>query len=131
MDTLLQDLRYSLRVLFKSPGFAAAAIVVLALGIGANTAVFSLVDAVLLRPLPFPEPQRLMAVRLTDPRQDMFGAFGNADFIAVRDHQQSFSHVAAYALGQAEFSFSNGGDARRVRGVAVTADFFEALGIRP
>jgi putative ABC transport system permease protein len=130
MDTFLQDLRYAVRVLFKSPGFAISAIVILALGIGANTAVFSLVDAVLLRPLPFPEPQRLMAVRLTD-QSDMFGSFGDADFLAFRDEQKSFSHVAAYALGQNSFSISTGGEPRRVRGVAVTADFFGTLGILP
>src|SRR4051794_17943486 len=131
MDTALQDLRYSLRVLFKSPGFAAAAIVVLALGIGANTAVFSVVDAVLLRPLPFPEPQRLMAVRLTDPKQDLFGSFGDADFIAFRDRQKSFAHIGAYALGLGDYSFSNGGEARRVRAVAVTSGFFDTLAIGP
>ena len=84
-----------------------------------------------LRPLPFPESQRLMAVRLTDPKQDMFGAFGNADFIAFRDQQKSFSHVAAYGSGLSEFNFSNGSEPGRVRGVAVTADFFETLGLTP
>jgi putative ABC transport system permease protein len=128
---LMQDIRFGLRMLRKNPGFAIAAIIVLALGIGANTAVFSLVNAVLLRPLPFPEPQRLMAVRLTDPRQDMFGAFGDADFIAFRDQQKSFSHIAAYVLGRSEFNFSNGGEPGRVHGVAVTADFFETLGLIP
>ena len=131
MEIFLQDLRYGVRLLFKSPGFAALAIIVLALGIGANTAVFSLVDAVLLRPLPFPEAQRLMAVRLTDPKQDMFGSFGDADFLAFRDQQKSFSHVAAYALGQNEFSFSDGTEPRQIRGIAVTADFFQTLGINP
>jgi putative ABC transport system permease protein len=131
MNTVGQDVRYALRTLLKSPGFAIAAIIVLALGIGANTAVFSLVNAVLLRPLPFPEPQRLIAVRLTDQKQDMFGSFGDADFIAFRDRQQSFSHVAAYAQGQSEFNFSSGSEPRRVRGVAVTADFFQTLGLTP
>ncbi len=131
MNTVNQDVRYALRTLLKSPGFAIAAIIVLALGIGANTAVFSLVNAVLLRPLPFPDPQRLMAVRLTDPKQDMFGSFGDADFIAFRDQQKSFSHVAAYALGQSEFNFSSGSEPTRIRGAAVTADFFETLGITP
>ena len=131
MTALIQDMRYALRTLLKSPGFAIAAIIVLALGIGANTAVFSLVNAVLLRPLPFPEPQRLMAVRLTDPKQDMFGSFGDADFIALRDQQKSFAHVAGYALGQSEFNFSAGSEPGRVRGVAVTADFFETLGLSP
>jgi putative ABC transport system permease protein len=131
MNTVGQDVRYALRTLLKSPGFALAAIVVLALGIGANTAVFSVVNAVLLRPLPFPEPQRLMAVRLTDPREDMFGSFGDADFSAFRDQQKSFSHVAAYALGQSEFNFRSDSEPSRVRGVAVTADFFETLGLTP
>jgi putative ABC transport system permease protein len=131
MNTIGQDVPYAVRTLLKSPGFAIAAIIVLALGIGANTAVFSLVNAVLLRPLPFPEPQRLMAVRLTDPKQDMFGSFGDADFIAFRNRQQSFSHVAAYAQGQSEFNFSSGNEPRRVRGVAVTADFFQTLGLTP
>src|SRR5262252_998592 len=131
MKTVGQDIHYALRTLLKSPGFTVAAMIVLALGIGANTAVFSVVNAVLLRPLPFPESQRLMAVRLTDPKQDMFGSFGDADFIAFRDQQQSFSHVAAYAQGQSEFNFSSGSEPRRVRGVAVTADFFETLGLTP
>jgi putative ABC transport system permease protein len=131
VHTIGQDVRYALRTLLKSPGFASAAIIVLALGIGANTAVFSLVNAVLLRPLPFPEPQRLMAVRLTDSKQDIFGDFGDADFIAFRDQQKSFSHVAAYGSGLSEFNFGNGSEPGRVRGVAVTAEFFETLDLTP
>ncbi|HTL44746.1 MAG TPA: ABC transporter permease, partial [Vicinamibacterales bacterium] len=118
-------------MLTKSPAFSLAAIGILALGIGANTAVFSLVDAVLLRPLPFANPQQLMAIRLTDPKEDMFGSFGNADFIATRDQQKSFSQIAAYAAGSGNVSFSNGGEARQLRGVAVTYGFFEVLGIVP
>ena len=131
LDNLVQDLRFGLRMLAKTPGFTALAVLTLALGIGANTAVFSLVDAVLLRPLPFPHAERLMAVRLTPAKADQFGAFGNADFIAWRDQQKSFSSVAAWAGGQGEFSFRAGGEPQRVRGVAVTAGFFETLGIQP
>ena len=131
LDNLLQDLRFGLRMLAKAPGFTGLAVLTLALGIGANTAVFSLVDAVLLRPLPFPHAERLMAVRLTPAKADQFGAFGNADFIAWRDQQKSFSSVAAWAGGQGEFSFRADGEPQRVRGVAVTADFFETVGIQP
>src|SRR5205085_12084261 len=113
MDALIQDIKYALRMLLKSPSFALAAIVVLALGIGANTAVFSLVDAVLLRPLPFPEPQRLMVIRLTDAKEDRFGNFGAADFRALREQQKSFTQVAAWGGGGA-FSYSGGGEAQRV-----------------
>jgi putative ABC transport system permease protein len=133
IDTVFQDLKFAIRMLRKSPGFALLAIITLALGIGANTAVFSLVDAVLLRPLPFPESNRLMAVILADPKEVRTGSisFGNADFIAFRDQQKSFSHVAAYSGGLGGFSYTSGGEAHRVRGVAVTADFFRTLGVTP
>src|ERR1051326_6171095 len=108
MDTFIKDLRYALRMFFKSPSFSLPAIVILALGIGANTAVFSLVDAVLLRPLPFSNPQQLMSLRLIDPREDFGGliSFGDADFLAAREQQKSFSQIAAYAAGQGDISFS-------------------------
>src|SRR5438067_3168751 len=98
MHSLLQDLQYAARLLRKSPAFSLAAILVLALGMGANTAVFSLVNAVLLRPLPFSHPEQLMRVgtantgNLDDP-----SSFGDADFLAWRDQQKSFEHIAAYA----------------------------------
>jgi len=131
METLIQDLRFSARMLVKSPSFSLAAIVVLALGIGANTAVFSLVDVVLLRPLPFANAHQLMELRLTDPKQDINGEFGDADFLATGEQQKSFSQIAAYALEQSGFSFSNGGEAQRVRGAFVTSGFFDVLGIIP
>jgi putative ABC transport system permease protein len=131
MDTFFQDLNYGIRMLTKNPAFAIVAVLTLALGIGANTAVFSLVDAVLLRPLPFPEPQRLVAVGLSEPKTDTGGAFGNMDFIAWRDQQHSFTHVAAYAGDGSSFSFNAGGEPQRVRGISVTAGFFDMLGVAP
>jgi len=131
METLIQDLRFAVRMLVKSPSFSLAAIVILALGIGANTAVFSLVDVVLLRPLPFANAHQLMHLRLTDPKEDINGEFGDADFLAAREQQKSFSQIAAYALEQSGFSFSNGGEAQRVRGAFVTSGFFDVLAIIP
>lgn len=131
MDTFVQDLRYAVRMLAKTPSFSIAAIVILALGIGANTAVFSLVNVVLIRSLPFENAQQLMMLRLTDPKEDINGEFGDADFLATREQQKSFSKIAAYSVGQSGFSFSNGGEARRVRGANVTSGFFDVLGIVP
>jgi putative ABC transport system permease protein len=132
LDHLAQDLRFGVRLLVRSPAVSLLATLTLALGIGANTAVFSLVDAVLLRPLPFPQPDRLMSARLTDAKlSDDFGSFGDADFLAWRDQQRTFSAVSAYAQGQSEFSFRDTGEPRRVRGVAVTAGFFDTLGVQP
>src|SRR5205814_6760102 len=98
MHSFLQDLRYAARLLRKSPAFSFAAIFVLALGIGANTAVFSLVNAVLLRPLPFPHPEQLMRVGVAQ-RGDMeqTGSFGDADYLAWRDQQKSFESAAAFS----------------------------------
>ncbi|HEX7961576.1 MAG TPA: ABC transporter permease, partial [Terriglobales bacterium] len=132
IETTLADVKYGLRILRKSPTFALAAIFVLALGIGATTAVFSLVNAVLLRPLPFPHPEQLMVVGIIDPKEPLDWELGDADFLAVRAQQKSFSRIAAWALGQSEFSFRAGNsEPQRVRGVAVTAGFFDTLGIQP
>src|SRR5919201_3541978 len=130
MHSFVQGLRYAARLLRKSPGFSFAAIVVLALGIGANTAVFSLVNAVLLRPLPFPHPEQLMRVGVAnsgDPQDP--GSFGNADFLAWRDQQKSFSYVAA--IDRETFTYSNGDQPQRVRGAWVSQQFFDVLGVRP
>ena len=84
MSTVVQDLRYSLRTLRKSPGFAAAAVGILALGIGANTALFSVVDAVLLRPLPFPEPGRMMRLEEVPPPAESSKAASPANYFDWR-----------------------------------------------
>jgi putative ABC transport system permease protein len=107
------------------------AVLAIALGIGANTAIFSVVDAVLLRPLPFPESQRLTRAYLQESGSGETSTFGVADFLAWRDHQQSFAHVAAYDVMQRTFALTGLGDPERIPGVGVTADFFATLGTTP
>jgi putative ABC transport system permease protein len=120
LETLLQDLRYGARVLRKSPGFTAVAVLTLGLGIGANTAIFSLVDGILLRPLPFAAPQNLVSVT---------GTFPKGGFAAMREQMQSLD-VAAYFEGH-EFNLTGRGDPLRLSGVLVSAEFFSVLGARP
>jgi len=119
-ETLFQDLRYALRTLRKSPTFTLIAALTLGLGIGANTAIFSLVDNILLRPLPFPQPQKLVSVTGTYPK----GAF-----VALREQIKSLD-VAAYAEGH-EFNLNRHGDPLRLSATLVSAEFFRVLGVRP
>jgi putative ABC transport system permease protein len=131
MRTLLQDLRYGIRILLGSPGFAALAIFTVALGVGANTAIFSIVDGVLLRPLPYPDPDRI--VQLSDTRGNSPGIpLSFTKFSFFRDHNRSFDSLAA-----ADFtgSFTLGGAVHevpiQVPGVRVSKDFFRVLGVAP
>ena len=120
IETLLQDLRYGARVLGKSPGFTIVAVLTLSLGIGANTAIFSLVDGILLRPLPFAAPQSLVSIT---------GTFPKGGFVAMREQVQSLD-TAAYFEGH-EFNLTGRGDPLRLSGVLVSAEFFSVLGARP
>jgi putative ABC transport system permease protein len=131
MQTLWQDLRYGARMLLKKPGFTLVAIITLALGIGANTAIFSVVNAVLLRPLPYPEPERLMQIFLHNPDSASGrGGYGNADFQALRERNQSFEKIAAISSGN-RFSLTGSGAPEQVIGAVVTAEFFDMLGVNP
>ena len=96
MSTLLQDLRYGLRKLAKNPGFTAVAVLTLALGIGANSAIFTVVDALLLRPLPISSPERLVQLQIKSP-QGFEGGFSYPDYEDVRQQVKSFSGVAVYS----------------------------------
>ena len=129
-DMLLQDIRYALRLVRQRPGFTVAVVLTLALGIGANTAVFTVINGVLLRPLPFGQPDRLIAVwendRLNRKPRYMVAP---ANFIDWRDQTHAFEQVAAFTEGAATFTAD--GDATRVPGAVVTANFFEAMGVRP
>jgi putative ABC transport system permease protein len=123
LETLLQDLRYGARMLRKSPGFTIVAVLTLALGIGANTAIFSLVDGILLRPLPFAAPQNLVSITGTS------GTFPKGGFVAMREQVQSLD-TAAYFEGH-EFNLTGRGDPVRLSAVLVSAEFFSVLGARP
>lgn len=120
MDAMLQDLRYGARMLRKNPGFTAIAVLTLALGIGANTAIFSLVNGILLRPLPFASPNELVSVTGTYPK----GAF-----VAMREQMKTLE-PAAYYEGH-EFNLTGRGEPIRLSGVLVSAEFFNVLGARP
>lgn len=127
----MQDLRYAFRMLRKRPGFAAVAISALGLGIGANSAVFSVTNAILLRPFPFPRIDRLVEVRSIDPRRPGVALpMAPADFLDVRDRAQSFEHLAAYAFHDYDLAAASG-DPESVRGFQVTADFLATLRARP
>src|SRR5262245_3373062 len=120
MSAFLQEIRFGLRVLRKNPGFTLVAILTLALGIGANSAIFSLVSGILFRPLPFAEPDRLMSIRASYPR----GAF-----VAMRDQVRTLD-VAAYAEGH-EFNLTGVGEPVRLTATQVSAEFFSVLGATP
>jgi len=124
LGDLWQDVRYGLRGLRARPGFTAAAAVTLALGIGANTAIFSLVNAVLLQRLPVRDSHRVVHVNLEGG-----GVLSYPEYRALRDHQASFDGFAAW--GGILASLNDGGEAQLVQGLIVTGNYFELLGVRP
>jgi predicted permease len=128
MWLLLQDLRYGLRMLAKNPGFTAIAVIALALGIGANTAIFSVVNGVLLRPLAYRDPDRLMLLRETSPEfSTMSVAYLN--FEDWKDQNRSFAGLAAFRWN--DYDVTGGGQPEHLSGKMVSADFFRVLGIHP
>ena len=130
MDNLLQDLRYAIRMLLKRPGFTLVAVVTLAIGIGANAAIFSVANAVLLRPLPFKDQERLVTIREVGPRAFQEGAPVTApDYLFWREQQRSFEHLAALK-GQV-INLTSYGEPERIGGNAVTVNFFSMLGVTP
>jgi putative ABC transport system permease protein len=135
MGTLLKDIRYAARVLLKSPGFTAVAVLTLALGVGANTAIFQLIDAVRLSALPVKDPRGLVGVQLADTKGERgnfssdYPAVTNPIWEQIRERQQSFSGV--FAWGEDDFNLAQGGEARIARGLWVSGDFFNVLGVRP
>src|SRR5262249_13789960 len=131
--TLFADLRYAFRVMFRTPSFAVAVVSVLALGIGANTAIFSIVNAVLLRPLPFEEPDRLVRIFARTPGPDG-GPFqvSPGKFYDWQRYARSFEGMAMYqCCGLRELALTGTGGARIVRASFVSAGFFEIVRTRP
>ena len=131
MNTLLQDLKYAVRMLLKSPGFTAIAVLTLALGIGANTAIFSLVNAVLLRPLPYPEPQKVVTVGLEFNSGGISDDVESRQYVYWRDHAQSLDSVAAFFGSMGGFNLVGNSGPVHVRGAKVSRQFFSALGMQP
>jgi putative ABC transport system permease protein len=130
LDALRQDLVSAVRVLRKNPGFAATAILTLALGIGANSAIFSLVNATLLRPLPFRNPDRLVMIFATDGRRgDRFDSATYPDFVDWRDQSHTFESMAAYA--NRSLALSVGDQTVLIQGKRITPNLFEVLGVQP
>ena len=127
LESLGADVRYALRALRASPGFAIVAILSLGLGIGANTAIFSLINAVVLRTLPVERPEELMQVTMA--HKELGSVFTNPIWEQVRDRQDAFSGVFAY--GGAQFNLTSGGEVRRATGNWVSGDYFSTLGVRP
>jgi len=130
MDTLIKDIRYAIRGLRKKPGFTLVAVVTLALGIGANTAIFSVVNAVLLKPLPFKDPDRLAIVW----EEATFAGFPRntpapANFVDWKTQNRSFEDMAATA--SASFNLTGDGEPERIAAQSVSANFFPLLGVQP
>src|SRR5262245_42063543 len=130
MSGMLRDLRYGARMLVKQPGFSLTAVLTLALGIGATTAIFTVVNAVLLRPLPYPEAGRLVYVSQT-LRGEFIGS-GEPKFLFWREQSRSFEALACYSsFGGARGNLAGGDEVEDVRGLRVSEDFFRALGVYP
>ncbi|MGH9864577.1 MAG: ABC transporter permease, partial [Candidatus Acidiferrales bacterium] len=130
MISLLQDLRYAARLLAKSPGFAAVAILTLALGIGANTAIFTVADALLLKPLPYSDPQHLVLVYATrDADRTAVGPFSHPRFELLRQRVRSLSSFAVFTFDR--FNLTGRGEPRQIPSARVSWSFFNVLGVRP
>ena len=130
MDNLIQDIRYGVRMLLKSPSVSIVATIALALGIGANTAIFSVVNAVLLRPLPFPNSEALTSVyKSSKDGRVLRGSFTYPDFFDLRTQNNVFERVSCYHDG--DYILTQRGEPSRLTGVMATADLFPLLGVSP
>lgn len=129
LEDLLRDVRYGLGAMRRNPGFTLAAVLTLALGIGINTTIFSFVNALLLRPLPLPDSNRLLSIYTSDYSGPLYGSSSYPDFLDFRDHSRVFSGVTAYSIEPMSLSGS-GVSAQRVMGNSVTRNYFSVLGVK-
>lgn len=127
METLLQDIRFGLRMLIKKPGFTFVAVLTLGLGIGANAAIFSLVNTVLLRPLPIARPEQVVTLNFGVPGRGVFPLLGYPEYTDYRDRNQTLAGLAA--CGMAPVSLSSNGITERIFGLYVTGNYFSLLGV--
>ncbi len=131
-EELVRDVRYALRAFRRNPGFGAAAVLTLAMGIGANTAMFSVIDAVLLRPLDYPDPDNLVSIARANPGSDQPRWLSLSRVEALRDAARSFTDVGAFLLARVEdVTISGNDDPETLKGARVSANFLEILGVRP
>jgi putative ABC transport system permease protein len=130
METLLKDIRYGFRLLIKKPSFTFIVVVTLALGIGINTAIFTVVDAALIRPLHYKEPDRLVHIWETNRQQEFNEREASyPDYLDYKNHTQTLEDVAGYAMGS--FTLTGRDAPERIQGAQVTANFFSVLGVSP
>src|SRR6185437_4269980 len=130
MNTLLQDVKYAIRQLRSAPAFTIVAVAVLALGIGANTAIFSVISAVLLKPLTYPDPDRIMEFLSTSPQGSGAGA-SPTKFNVWREQTKVLQDISAYDFGGPGFNLTGGSFPERVQGLHVSANYFRLFGATP
>jgi putative ABC transport system permease protein len=130
METLIQDLRYTVRILARAPGFTAVAVLTLALGIAANVSIFTLINGLILRPLPYPQAERVVQVDRQTKEGPYYG-MSLIQFRTYRQQNQSFEYLAAYDILGSGLSLNTGSDAELIASRRISADFFRAVGIAP
>src|SRR4029453_17979751 len=131
METLLKDLRYGFRSLLKRPGFTLIALIALALGIGANTAIFSLVNAVLLKPFPFSEPDQVVGAWGNIRNAGNRASVSPPDFLDFRSQNKTFEQFAASGTLPLALNLTGSGEPERLSVSAVTGNYFQALRVQP
>jgi putative ABC transport system permease protein len=134
MRTFLTDVRYAVRMWGRSPGFVVVAVLTLALGIGANTTMFSIVNATLLRPLAYPNPDQLVVLwegRASDPDPNTYNIFSLPDYRDLKARSRTLAEIAIFDSGGSGYNLTSGGEPEQASGVRVTASFFRVLGVAP